>query len=174
MTSTRNLINRSVLGLALVTGLAMPAHAGVIDDAVVYYDFEGTGQTVADQSGTPKIDLTLGANGAVSSDDPDRTAGKFGNGLTFVSGDVVSSGSDENALDFNADDPFSVAGWFRRDDARGVSQKFLLSKMDPSGPFPGWFLTWRDSGISSGPDALNFFMRDNQDTTSDGGCTSKE
>jgi len=168
MTSTRNLINRSVLGLALATGLAMPAHAAIIDDAVVYYDFEGTGQTVADQSGAPAIDLTRGANNTAGSDDPSRTAGKFGDGLTFDGGDVASSGSDEVALDFNADDPFSVAGWFRRDSDTGGSQKNLIAKMDASGNFPGWFLAWRDSDISSGPDALNFFMRDDQGSAGNG------
>lgn len=161
----------TALGFTLAASmLAAPAHAAVIDDAVVYYDFEGTTQKVSDQSGTTAIDLTLGANNTADNDDPTRGPGKFSSGLTFDGDDVASSGSDKDRLDFNADDPFSVAGWFRRDDATGTSQKNLLTKMDPSGSFPGWFLAWRDNDNNNfgANNALNFFMRDDEGGTGNG------
>lgn len=61
----------ATIGLSIAVCLiASPARAGVIDDAVVFYDFEGSGQTVSDQSGTTAIALTLGADNTPAADDP--------------------------------------------------------------------------------------------------------
>lgn len=90
--------------------------------------------------------------------------------MTFDGDDVASSGTDENRLDFNGGDAFSVAGWFRRDTASGKSQKFLMSKMDPNETFPGWFLAWRDNNAhpSTTTNLLNFFMRDDSGGSGNG------
>lgn len=145
-----------------------PAAAGVIEEAEVYYAFEGSGQIVEDRSGGTDIDLQMGSTSGSDANDPTRTTGKVGSGLSFDGDDVAHSVVDVDRLDFNADDAFSVAGWFRRATAAGTIQKFLMSKMTPSGAYPGWFMAWRDDGISTNPNSLLFYMRDNEGSSGNG------
>jgi hypothetical protein len=162
----------SLLGLAWAMWLP-PANAGLVDEAVVFYDFEGTGQTVVDRSGTTAIDLTLGSTSGTDVNDPTRGPGKRGQGLTFdraVNGseDFVTSGGDQDRLDFNANQAFSVAGWFRRTDTDNSHQ--LINKEEPTGSNRGWRLLWRSDASSTGdaPDAIGFLLRGLDESNSDG------
>lgn len=157
---------RAVAGMALL--LAGAASAGVISNAQVYYAFEDSGQIVEDRSGGADIDLQLGSTSGADSADPTRLAGKVGGGLSFDGGDFATSIADVGELDFAPDEAFSVAGWFQRSVSTGGTQEFLVSKMNPSGAFPGWFLTWRDEDIGSNNNSLLFFIRDDQGGTGDG------
>lgn len=151
------------------------SHAGLIDEAVVFYDFEGSGQTVADRSGTQAIDLQLGSSSAVDAHDPTRVPGEDGQVLTFDrtstyndKPDFATSGGDVDRLDFNADEAFSVAGWFRRTDSTNSHQ--LVNKEETAGSDPGWRLLWRQnaSNTADAPDAIGFSLRGLDENNSDG------
>ena len=143
--------------------------ATIFEDAIVYYDFEETGQAVLDQSTTTAINLQLGSTGGVDANDPARTAGKSGSGLgfTLANGDIATSDSDQNALDFDGGDPFTVAGWFRRPD-NAVTLSQLVTKMDTPGSYPGWLFNWRGSSTSANANGIELLLRDNAGGASDG------
>lgn len=161
-TALRPLLVLSALALAATS----QAFASLIDDAVVFYTFEeGSGSAINDVSNDGNdIDLQLGGSPAT----PTRTTGYNGEGLSFDGDDFVTSITDVTPLDFDADDAFSVAGWFRRTKEDGGTQKNLLAKMETSGPYPGWFLAWRDEDIGSNQNSILFYMRDNEGSTGNG------
>ncbi len=127
----------AALGLAVVGLFGANASAALIDEAVVFYTFEESGQTVNDVSGTTAIDLQLGSTSGSDSEDPTRTTGYNGSGLSYDGDDFATSDADVDALDFNGDEAFSVAGWMKRTDGYAVqlfgvkdgSQRRRLSRL---------------------------------------------
>jgi len=71
-----------ILAVGMVLALGSAAQAAL----VAHWEFEGTGQTVADSSGNGN-DAVLGATSSPETSDPARVAGKFGNGLSFTAAD---------------------------------------------------------------------------------------
>lgn len=88
-------------------------------------------------SGTTAIDLQLGSTSGSDSEDPTRTTGYNGSGLSYDGDDFATSDADVDALDFNGDEAFSVAGWMKRTDGYAVqlfgvkdgSQRRRLSRL---------------------------------------------
>ncbi len=112
------------------------SRADLIGNAVAYWSFEeGAGQAAADSS-AGGIDLQMGSTSGVDSGDPTWiTEGAVGRALSFGSGDFLTTGTDNDALDFDADEAFSVAFWVNST-ASGV--QWALSKMQGSGDYRGW------------------------------------
>ncbi len=142
------------------------AQASPLTDAVGYWSFEeGSGTTTADLSSTsPNIPLTLGGGTLPAW----QTAGgpwggSFGNHLSFSGANYLTTGGDQNALDFNPADPFSVAGWVNLDP--GTSNVWLASKMESSGAFRGWGVQARGSAAASPQNLVEFWLRDTNSPT---------
>ena len=166
-------LTASMLGLAWGTWIPA-ANAGLVDEAVVFYDFEGTGQKVTDRSGTPAINLTLGSTAIADDNDPTRAVGEDGKFLAFERAtlpltDSATNVVDNNRLNFKTGDAFSVAGWFRRRDSGKTN--ILVSKADNNTePVPGWHLLWQQDGSNGNPfaDQIQFLLRDTVGDASDG------
>jgi hypothetical protein len=119
----------------------------VFDDAVAYWAFEGTEDTIVDTKNV--ADMTI-----ADASSPVRIAGLVGGGLQVNAGDqqYATTGVDVDALDFNREnlDSFSVAGWVKQYDGSTVFLKMADTSADN---YRGWHLMTGDNG------SINFLLR---------------
>ncbi len=143
----------------------------IYDDTAAHWRFdEGSGQIVSDSSGNGN-NLFIGINEDVTKDANWLTPGFLGSSVHCfkVPEGLVSSGTgaaaDLNALDMDGDSSYTVAVWAKcLDLSNGLS--YLLSKMESSGNFRGWFFSVRASTITDNPERLEFLLRNvNSSTT---------
>ncbi|MDZ7619458.1 MAG: LamG-like jellyroll fold domain-containing protein [Patescibacteria group bacterium] len=156
-----------VLLAAAFSGLFVPAQApadlitrtALMSEAVGFWAFSGgTGTTAADSSTTtPAIPLSVGGSGSPSwQSSGGPMGGMFGSFLQFPANSFLTTGSDQNALDFTASDPFSIAAWVKLDP--GSSNVWVASKMESSGDFRGWGLQVRGTATSPN-NAVELWLR---------------
>ncbi len=143
----------------VVTGCVLAAsgaQASLVDEAIGFWSFgEGSGSPTADSSiTTPNIPLTLAGSPAWQT-----TGGPSGNYLSFGAGDYLTTGGDQNALDFNSTDPFSVAAWVKRADTDGFD--YVMSKMESSGSYRGWAVQLRSDSTGTLPNSVGLWLRSN-------------
>ena len=136
----------------LITRIAL------MEEAVGFWRLsEGSGSTTADSSATAtNIPLTLGGSIPAWQTSSGPMGGLFGSFLQFGAGSYLTTGADQDALDFTASDPFSVAAWVKLDP--GSSNVWVTSKMESSGSFRGWGLQARGTG-SSPSNAVELWLR---------------
>ena len=112
------------------------AVAAVFDDAVSYWAFEETGNTIVDSKGVANMTIA-------DATAPTRITGMVGNALQVNNGAAkyATTGADVNALDFDSRDDFSVAGWVLQHEGSPV-----FIKMENTVNFRGWHLQTGDDG----------------------------
>ncbi|HLA85917.1 MAG TPA: LamG-like jellyroll fold domain-containing protein [Thermoguttaceae bacterium] len=133
---------------AMAACLLLASSAGaqsVFDDAVAYWAFEETGDTIVDSKGVANMAIADATS-------PVRITGLVGGGLQInpVDQQYATTGVDVDALDFNREtlDSFSVAGWVKQYDGSPV-----FIKMEDSGNYRGWHLQTGDGGT------IDFLLR---------------
>ncbi len=156
---------------AAFSGVFTPAQApadlitrtSLMSGAVGFWSFsEGTGTTAADSSTTtPAISLNFGGSASPAW----QTAGgpmggMFGSYLLFQGNSYLTGGS-VGLLDFSPNQAFSVACWVQL--GADYANDWLVSKMHAAGgdfPHRGWGLMGRGSGIATGQNRVDFWLRD--------------
>ncbi|MBN1588788.1 MAG: LamG domain-containing protein [Pirellulales bacterium] len=136
----RNGLRHTALAWAvLVTCLLLPADAeSVLDDAVSYWAFEETGDTIVDSKGVANMDIA-------DASPPTRVTGVVGGGLQVNHGDQLyaTTGVDIDALDCDSRDSFTVAGWVKQYEGSPV---FLKMANTSGAGYRGWHLETTDDG----------------------------
>jgi len=141
---------------------AAPAAAGVFDDAVSYWAFDETGNTIVDSKGV--ANMTIADASA-----PTRIAGLVGSGALQVNpgaSKYPKTAGDVDALDLGGAGgagPFSVAGWVWQYEGSPI-----LCKMENSGNYRGWWLQVNDDATN-----LNFLVRSTDNTNNKLQVTAK-
>jgi len=141
----------------VVTCFLVASQAGAqspFDDAVAYWAFEGTGDTIIDSKGVANMALADGLNS------PTRITGLVGGGLQVNPGDnqYITTGADVDALDFNREtlDAFSVACWVKQYEGSPLMIKMADTATDN---YRGWHLECKNTG------EIDFLLRSTNATT---------
>jgi len=133
--------------------LTAPAGAAsVFDDAVAYWAFEGTGDTIIDSKGG-QANMTI-----ADATSPNRITGLVGGAIQVNHGDqqYATTGGDVNKLDFDSRDDFSVAGWVMQYEGSPVFLKMANTVGDG---YRGWHLETKDTA------EIDFLLRHTNATT---------
>ena len=135
------------------------ASASVYDDAIGYWQFEGTDPQLVVDSTSNGNDLYFGNSTEEDGEDGSRTLdGISGSGMycPFAAG-MASSVTDMDALDFQPDDSFSISVWVKNE--KRTKNSYIVSKMESSSPYyRGYGLMWGSD------DQLDFILRSDNST----------
>ena len=147
--------------LMVVLLIASVSQAAVYEDALGYWQFEGTdAQLVLDTTANAN-DLYIGNSKDADTEEAIRDPnGLFNAAMMFpYAAGIISSVDDLDDFDFQPGEPFSVSVWTKKSNLSGAS--YLACKMEASGNYRGWYLAWRKGLPADGSsnDMLEVLLR---------------